>query len=143
MHAATTINCRRCGRPLKEPASVSRGLGPACRFQVKKTATRHPGADMFDRADYTCRVVDQVMVIEEQPDSQLTAAGEIRNIIDELRSLISAQKITRCLVRDQSGEYDGVLIPPAELDAPQWLNIGTPELYKAIKKLKGAKIEKR
>ena len=93
---------------------------------------------MFDHADYTCRVVNQVLVIEEQENSQLTAAGEIRNILSELRSLISAQKITRCLVRDRSGEYDGVLIPPDELEDPQWVNIGTTELYKAIKKLKGA-----
>lgn len=96
---------------------------------------------MFDRSDYTCRVVDRVLVIEEQEGSQLTVAGEIRNILNELRSLISAQKITIGLVRDQSGEYDGVMIPLAELDEPHWVNIGTPELYKAIAKLKGAKIE--
>lgn len=96
-----STTCMECGRGLKEPASVERGMGPVC--AAKYAARRSSSRDMFT-ADYdVVKVAEDMVWIVDLDRGNRSVTNDAERVVAELAKQYGERRI---IYRDSMGRWD-------------------------------------
>lgn len=94
--------CRVCGHPLRDPVSVSTGVGPTCANR------RSPAPEIMFEAAYFAEVVAGVLVIFDRDAGSLSVTNDVERVIEKEADR-RGEKLPRLVIyRDSEGRYDQI-----------------------------------
>ena len=109
-----TVICDKCQRPLKNPISIARGLGPQCygAYQAEQNRQGTRFSNPAEQSDYTYRVTnDPVLVIIDLDKGGMSITNNMAAVVTNIAADMGVDYrllAMPIIYRDSMGEYDGV-----------------------------------
>lgn len=97
--ASTGIKCRVCGHALRDPESISLGVGPKCAEMAAS-----PDQMMF-RAEWFSELFDDVLVIFDRGSGSLTVSSDAPRVIAAEAERLGRSMPRLVICRDSNGDY--------------------------------------
>lgn len=102
--------CKVCGKPLTDPLSMSIGIGPVCRIQLKFRIAADRSRNLFaTAADFTWEIRNGVVCIVD-----LDSGASVTNDVDNVLARISADGVDLrahpVIYRDSMGIWDEIVV---------------------------------
>lgn len=108
-----TAACRVCGRPLQNPASIARGVGPTCGGGFKSSIRRAHDKEtlsMFD-AEFDYKFRDEMLVIYDLNRGGKSVTNDMENVLRIIGLENPDKQITPntiIIYLDSEKKFDGV-----------------------------------
>lgn len=107
--------CYVCGRPLRNPASIAKGVGSVCgggfKRSYRKKQCQHT-KEMFN-AEYDYRMRGDTLVIYDANLGAKSVTNDMENVLLRcIREVGKPNHDTPIVYMDSDGRYDGVLYWP-------------------------------
>jgi len=134
MKKAGSTTCYKCHKPLTDPISVARGIGPDCWAQSKHQ-DRKDKSNLFGGANYSWGIDGQILWLKDNGGPGRSLTNDLENALARIQSEIEQPINTlKIIYRDSEGVWDGVRLTKFDLKAvlvdAQWLNDGRyPHYY--------------
>lgn len=130
-------HCSICGRGLRNPVSVTIGIGPVCRSRLK--VCRSEGSfDMF-MPDFSYHIHDGVLIIEDLNLGGLSVTNGAEAVINRIGLDGDAFLELPVIYRDTEGRYDRILVENGKFAGFTMLDAGSES--EALEIIKGRQDE--
>lgn len=124
--------CNICGKPLTDPVSVARGIGPECIINYKNDS-RGQGNLFSMRARYRYGIEGDILwLIDEGAGKPLT--NDMENALSDISETEGGLDGMKIMYRDDFGTWDGVRVLRGE--RVEFFPIGETSFRKAVEKLR-------
>lgn len=135
-----SVACKVCGRPLKSPASIEKGVGPVCGGGFKKSYRRLRDDDTLDmfNAEFAYKFRDGVLVIHDANRGGKSVTNDMENVLKRIiKETGKPDHDTPIVYLDSMQQFDGVQYNPVT-DKVTFLPIRAAIEEDAIQKVKEA-----
>lgn len=101
------MNCIKCGKPLRHPSSIARGMGPTCAGKSKSIKYHDCRKN---RADYTYTVEEDFVCIIDMNRGDRSVTNDAENVIQDLVRDGVDLSVRRVIYKDSEGIWDELLV---------------------------------
>ncbi len=124
------ITCTHCGKPLTDPISIQRGIGPDCwRNRLDQDRTRN-GNLFGNQADFSWGIDGKILWLKDNGGPGRSLTNDMENALARIQAELDQTPINgyTIIYRDSEGVWDGVRLTRFDLQAVfldfQWLSDG-------------------
>lgn len=126
--ATTTATCYNCHKPLSDPISVQRGIGPDCWAQ-RTDADRKDKSNLFGGSDYSWGIDGDILWLKDNGGPGRSLTNDMENALARIQTETDRPLNTFTIIyRDSDGAWDGINLKRFDLKAvlvdAQWLKDG-------------------
>lgn len=128
MSNTTQPTCSICGKPLSDPLSIMRGIGPDCWLsQITKRRQDKSGNLFANRAQYTWGIDGQILWIKDADSQGRSLTNDLENCLAEIQAQIDTPlDAYKIIYKDSDGIWDGIRLTAFKLSSvlidAQWLS---------------------
>lgn len=123
------MTCNHCGKPLTDPVSIERGIGPDCwRKRLEENRT-HTGNLFGNQADYSWGIDGNIIWLKDNGGPGRSLTNDMENALARIQAEIDQPLNAYTIIyRDSDGTWDGVRLERFDLKATlidaEWLADG-------------------
>lgn len=130
-------HCSMCGKRLREPISVSIGIGPVCRMKIKIKELKMGNNLFSNRSLYDFKFDDDIVCIEDL-NGMKSVTNDMDNILEDLNKQIPGLERKKVIYKDSFGVWDEVRfkISSCHIHSITFHPIGEKEVNKALEIIK-------
>lgn len=133
MKKATITTCYNCHKPLSDPISVARGIGPDCWAQ-RMVDSRKDKSNLFGGSNYSWGIDGNILWLKDNGGPGRSLTNDMENALAEIQGQIENPLTEyRIIYKDSDGAWDGVTIKRFNMKAVladyQWLQSGKSHYF--------------